>query len=418
MDQDLAISVKDLGKAFRLGLEQERSDTLFGSLSNAAKAPFRNLRNLRRLDTASGGEGEDTLWAVRDVSFDVKKGEVLGIIGRNGAGKSTLLKILSRITEPTTGEIRMRGRVSSLLEVGTGFHPELTGRENIYMNGTILGMRKTEIDQKFDEIVDFSGVERFLDTPIKRYSSGQKVRLAFSVAAHLEPEILIVDEVLAVGDADFQRKCIGRMKQVSQGGERTVLFVSHNMAAIAGLCDKAIILSEGRKGYEGGVEEAVQQYIRLNSDDEFASEVKSDHIQRISLDDGGRKAVVRCGESLDISLFPFQSDEKRFNEVGIVLLDAGESRVAAFHSAYNSDVVIAGTEYNSIQCNINSLPLVPGRYTVEVNIGESGKVLEKISYAAVIDVVFSDVYGTGKLPSQGQGVVCLPVSWQICGSER
>ena len=194
------------------------------------------------------------------MSFDVRDGEVLGIIGRNGAGKSTLLKVLSRITEPTRGKVKIRGRVSSLLEVGTGFHPDLSGRENIYLNGTILGMTKREIDRKFDEIVDFSGVERFLDTPIKRYSSGMKVRLAFAVAAHLEPEILIIDEVLAVGDAEFQKKCMGKMQDVAKGG-RTVLFVSHSMAAIQSLCNKGIVLEAGTVAYDGPVDGAIEKYL-------------------------------------------------------------------------------------------------------------------------------------------------------------
>jgi lipopolysaccharide transport system ATP-binding protein len=203
---------------------------------------------------------QSEFWALSDINFAVEKGEVLGIIGRNGAGKSTLLKVLSRITPPTTGEIRLRGRVGSLLEVGTGFHPELTGRENIYLNGAILGMRKKEIERKFDEIVEFSGVEKFLDTPVKRYSSGMYVRLAFSVAAHLEPDILIVDEVLAVGDAEFQKKCLGKMHDVTTKDGRTVLLVSHNMEAIRNLCSRSILLDQGKKVFEGTTEEALRQY--------------------------------------------------------------------------------------------------------------------------------------------------------------
>jgi len=236
-----AISVESLGKAYHIGLKEEDHDSLIATVGSWVKAPLRNFKRLGRLDTKSAThkEVDDIFWALRDVSFEVKRGEVVGIIGRNGAGKSTLLKILSRITEPTTGRAIIRGRVSSLLEVGTGFHPELSGRENVYMNGTILGMTKREIDRKFDEIVDFSGVEKFLDTPVKRYSSGMKVRLAFAVAAHLEPEILIIDEVLAVGDAEFQKKCLGKMQNVATGG-RTVLFVSHNMTAVENLCHRAI----------------------------------------------------------------------------------------------------------------------------------------------------------------------------------
>jgi lipopolysaccharide transport system ATP-binding protein len=254
------ISVENLSKAYRIGLKEEVPDTLTSALIGFAKAPLRKFQELRRLDTfRHTGEADDIVWALKDVSFEVQEGEVLGVIGRNGAGKSTLLKILSRITEPTSGRAVIRGRVSSLLEVGTGFHPELSGRENVYLNGTILGMTKAEIDAKFDEIVDFSGVEKFLDTPIKRYSSGMKVRLAFAVAAHLEPEILIIDEVLAVGDAEFQKKCLGKMQDVARGG-RTVLFVSHNMEAVTALCSRALLVVGGRGVVDGNVTTAVQRY--------------------------------------------------------------------------------------------------------------------------------------------------------------
>jgi lipopolysaccharide transport system ATP-binding protein len=261
------ISVENLSKAYRIGLKEEIPDTLFGAFTAWVQAPVRNFRRLSRLDTArvhpdGHAEAEDDLiWALKDVSFQVQEGEVLGIIGRNGAGKSTLLKILSRITEPTSGRAVIRGRVSSLLEVGTGFHPELTGRENVYMNGTILGMTKREIDRKFDEIVEFSGVERFLDTPIKRYSSGMKVRLAFAVAAHLEPEILIVDEVLAVGDAEFQKKCMGKMQDVARGG-RTVLFVSHNLPSIRALCSRGLWINKGRIALDADPSTAIAGYTR------------------------------------------------------------------------------------------------------------------------------------------------------------
>ena len=256
-----AISVEALSKAYRLGRRDEIPDTLVAALRSAAMRPLRNLRRLRHLDaTDLGDRGKDTLWALQDVSFDVRPGEVLGIVGRNGAGKSTLLKLLSQITEPTSGEAEIRGRVSSLLEVGTGFHPELTGRDNIYMNGTILGMTKREIDRKFDEIVDFSGVETFLDTPIKRYSSGMQVRLAFSVAANLDPEILIIDEVLAVGDAEFQRRCLGKMNDVAISG-RTILFVSHNVSAIRQLCSSGLLLDHGRVTARGRVDEVLEKYM-------------------------------------------------------------------------------------------------------------------------------------------------------------
>ena len=258
---DTVISVENVSKLYRIGKAEQRHDNLVSELTSLLKSPFRKLRDLYRLNTyRDNGDSEDTIWALKDVSFEVKRGEVLGIIGRNGAGKSTLLKILSQITEPTKGRIRIRGRVASLLEVGTGFHPELTGRENVYLNGTILGMTKKEIDRKFDEIVDFSGVEKFLDTPIKRYSSGMKVRLAFAVAAHLEPEILVIDEVLAVGDAEFQKKCFGKMEEVARYG-RTVLFVSHNMNAVNRLCSRATLLIDGELILESNVSEVVNHYL-------------------------------------------------------------------------------------------------------------------------------------------------------------
>ncbi|HAH37111.1 MAG TPA: ABC transporter ATP-binding protein, partial [Algoriphagus sp.] len=224
------IKVSNLSKRYRLGLKEKYADTLVGKISQIIRSPYDNLKRLRDLNRF-GLEDDSVFWALKDVSFEVKEGEVLGIIGKNGAGKSTLLKILSQITEPTSGNIEIHGRVASLLEVGTGFHPELSGRENIYMNGTILGMTRREIDSKLDEIIDFSGVEKFIDTPVKFYSSGMKVRLGFSVAAHLDPEILIIDEVLAVGDYEFQKKCLGKMEDVSKNQGRTVLFVSHNLEA-------------------------------------------------------------------------------------------------------------------------------------------------------------------------------------------
>lgn len=250
---DTAINVEGIGKKYRLG-RTERYKSLRESLVSAATAPFRRFRA-----AANGRADDQTFWALKDVSFDVVRGEVIGIIGRNGAGKSTLLKILSRITEPTEGRIRIRGRVGSLLEVGTGFHPELTGRENIYMNGAILGMHRWEITEKFDDIVEFAEVESFIDTPVKRYSSGMYMRLAFAVAAHMEPEILIVDEVLAVGDAQFQKKCLGKMGDVARHG-RTVLFVSHNMEAVVNLCSKAVLLERGRVVRIGPTGEVIQQY--------------------------------------------------------------------------------------------------------------------------------------------------------------
>ncbi|MGW8227273.1 MAG: ABC transporter ATP-binding protein [Gammaproteobacteria bacterium] len=274
-EPEVVIKVQNISKCYRLGIKDEVNETFGGTLIEFLKSPLANYRKYRSLydfsdlndfsgNTGVAESGDNILWALRDVSFDVKRGEVLGIVGGNGAGKSTLLKVLSRITPPATGSIEIKGRVSSLLEVGTGFHPELTGRENVYLNGVILGMKKAEVDRKFDEIVGFSGVEKFLDTPVKRYSSGMQVRLAFSVAAHLEPDILIIDEVLAVGDAAFQSKCLGKMQDVAHEG-RTVLFVSHNMGAITNLCSSAVWLDQGGIVAQGDVGYIISEYLNKYS---------------------------------------------------------------------------------------------------------------------------------------------------------
>lgn len=253
------IEVNELGKQYRLGTRVKQAETFVGAIKDAVMFPFQNYKAIRNL-TVNGKDEENVFWALKDISFTVDAGDVVGVIGRNGAGKSTLLKILSRITEPTLGSIRIHGRIASLLEVGTGFHPELTGRDNVYMNGTILGMRKKEINARFDEIVEFSGVSKFIDTPVKFYSSGMKVRLGFAVAAHLDPEILVVDEVLAVGDAEFQKKCLGKMHDVSNQG-RTILFVSHNISAIKSLTKNALFLENGRLQIFSSTENAVNAYL-------------------------------------------------------------------------------------------------------------------------------------------------------------
>ncbi|MBI1760336.1 MAG: ABC transporter ATP-binding protein [Acidobacteria bacterium] len=252
----VVIRVENLGKKYRIQHQQrERYTALRDVIANRAKSLFRS----QSLAPNSQSPSEEDFWALKDVSFEIEQGEVVGIIGRNGAGKSTLLKILSRITEPTTGRVSIKGRIASLLEVGTGFHPELTGRENIYLNGAILGMSRLEVARKFDEIVAFAEIEKFLDTPVKRYSSGMYMRLAFAVAAHLEPEILVVDEVLAVGDAEFQKKCLGKMSDVARGG-RTILFVSHNLQAMQTLCERGVVLNEGQVVFNGGISKAIQVY--------------------------------------------------------------------------------------------------------------------------------------------------------------
>ena len=262
---ELAIKVENLSKKYRIGIKEEIHDTFVANMVSWIKSPFSNFNRLKKLSKFNQDENaSDIIMALRDINFSVKKGEIIGIIGSNGAGKSTLLKILAKIVDPTNGSAVIDGRVASLLEVGTGFHPELTGRENVFLNGTILGMSKKEIESKFDEIIEFSGIEKFTDTPVKRYSSGMSVRLAFAVAAHLEPEILLIDEVLAVGDIRFQKKCIGKMNEISKGG-RTVFFVSHNMGAIQDLCSRVLLLEEGKIIMDDSTDKVLHKYLLQGS---------------------------------------------------------------------------------------------------------------------------------------------------------
>jgi len=295
-DRQTVIKVENISKCYRIGLKENMHDTLAKTLFTVIKSPWKNYikyRSLYKFDNLtpdSDNNNPAIIWALKNVSFEVKEGEIVGIIGINGAGKSTLLKILSRITDPTTGSAMIRGRLSSLLEVGTGFHPELTGRENVYLNGSILGMRNKEIDRKFDEIVEFSGVEKFLDTPVKRYSSGMRVRLAFAVAAHLEPEIVLIDEVLAVGDIQFQKKCLNKMQDIGQKG-RTVLFVSHNMPAVTRLCPRTILLNNGRVVADGPSYQVVSVY--MNSEKATKAENKWSNLYEAPGDEVVRLCAIR-----------------------------------------------------------------------------------------------------------------------------
>ncbi len=436
------ISVENLGKRYTLrhqGGNGAGYRRFSEELVDLVKRPFRRLFSARRpwVNGARGegqgasadgdgsplqpGDGQgvrEDFWALKGVSFEVQQGDVLGIIGRNGAGKSTLLKVLSRITEPSEGRVRLRGRVASLLEVGTGFHPELTGRENVYLNGAVLGMSRAEIRRKFDEIVAFAEVEKFLDTPVKHYSSGMYVRLAFAVAAHLEPEILIVDEVLAVGDVEFQKKCLGKMKQVANGG-RTVLFVSHNLNAVVSLCNMALTLTEGVAGAVVSAEAAVSEYLaRIRSVTEFGC-------LGVRLQGGGSSLVlsgmelqtrngdssIRVGDSLDIILQIRDHQDCLGLECGIVICDEYGQRIAALQSAYNSAMEIPPSAATEVICHIPSVPLVPGRYFVDVIFALDGGIVGTADRVLSFDVLFSDVFGTGRTPSKGQGYLVLPAGW-------
>jgi len=419
-----AISVEHLSKAYRIGLAQELPDTLVGAVTGWAAAPFRGFRSLRRLNTfGRDHDGQDTLWALRDVSFDVQEGEVVGIIGRNGAGKSTLLKILSRITEPTGGRAVVRGRVSSLLEVGTGFHPELTGRENVYMNGTILGMTKREIDRKFDDIVAFSGVTRFLDTPIKRYSSGMKVRLAFSVAAYLEPEILIIDEVLAVGDAEFQTRCVGKMEDVARCG-RTVLFVSHNLPAVDRLCNRAVLLHNGSVVNIGSTGDIIEEYhsrTRTNVSETrwVRAGGEPDNVPAFLANAGMRTASGKeprefpAGTLLEFYATCIVRDTMPLPRLGVGLDDDTSRRIATLHTDFGalrtSTRLVRGPI--RLTCRLPTMTLAPARYSVKLSLEDRTGPLEVIDPAFTFTVVPSDYYRTGG--RLGRGVILCPQEWSV-----
>jgi lipopolysaccharide transport system ATP-binding protein len=366
-------------------------------------------------------------WALQDVSFEVKQGEILGVIGRNGAGKSTLLKILSRVTAPTSGDVRINGRVASLLEVGTGFHPELSGRENIFLNGAILGMTRMEVRRKFDEIVAFSGVEDFVDTPVKRYSSGMYVRLAFAIAAHLEPEILIVDEVLAVGDLAFQQKCLGKMSEVSNSG-RTILFVSHNMAIIERLCRRTMVLHAGRLEYFGDTDDAIKHYmseliIPGESEGHIFDLAKASHrrsnigqfLQRMELYTDDEVPVlegIRIGASLKVKIYFDLPTPTRSFDMGLAFDDMYNQRIFTAHSLFeparhNGEIV--GPQV--FVCEIPSLTFTPGIYNLRIWMDINHVEADFINPVARLTVLESDYYGTGKAP--WNGILVLEHHWYL-----
>jgi lipopolysaccharide transport system ATP-binding protein len=418
------IKVEHLSKQYRIGA-REGYKTFRETLVDAAKAPLQGLSKVFNRRSAVGGRssGDDTIWALKDVSFEVKQGEVIGVIGRNGAGKSTLLKILSRITEPTEGRVELRGRVGSLLEVGTGFHPELTGHENIYLYGAILGMDRWEITRKFDEIVAFAELEKFIDTPVKKYSSGMYMRLAFSVAAHLEPEILLVDEVLAVGDAAFQKKCLGKMGDVATGG-RTVLFVSHNMTAVGSLCGRTLLLSEGKKLEDGNSKSVIHRYIESNYDSSLRESVerRSDRGG-----DGSIKVVeIRLGTpSNPICGFWVTGEDAIADLTYQCSADRIYPNVEVALGIYRTDqspLLYLGTkvirrEPESVRgrgvfrCQINRLPLEPGKYALTTEIKQKGVIVDLVDTAVCIEVAEGDYYGTGVLWPFG-GFLC-DYTWSL-----
>jgi lipopolysaccharide transport system ATP-binding protein len=420
------VQINSISKQYRLGSTQSASyQTLREAVQDAVVSGWRKLVGPRRGEQPAGGAaGPATIWALRDVSFDVYPGEVVGIIGRNGAGKSTLLKILSRVTEPTSGEVTLRGRVASQLEVGTGFHPELTGRENVYLNGAILGMTRREIARKFDEIVDFAGIERFLDTPVKRYSSGMYMRLAFAVAAHLEPEILIIDEVLAVGDLEFQAKCLGKLGSAARSG-RTVLFVSHNLPAVQNLCAKAVLLSSGQVECVGNCADVVAAYLqsvaRVGPErpplSTFRARGMMQVIQAVVLrDDAGQDTDRFCtGGGLTVEI-EYDSPVPLTNPVFGVFFQrlSGEP---LFHLQTLSQLGPLGSlpSRGVVRCRLPMLPLVPGTYVLSFNCSMMHMPgnLDHLDRAELIHVEAADFFGTGRLPPSHNGCFLLKADWDF-----
>lgn len=412
-NQETIIQVTNISKQYNIGMDQSYK-TLSESLTNILRSPIKTLKSIR--------SQQDIFWALKDINFDVEKGEVLGIIGRNGAGKSTLLKILSRITSPSDGMIRIRGRVGSLLEVGTGFHPELTGRENIYFNGAILGMKKKEIDDKFDEIVDFSGVSKFLDTPVKRYSSGMQVRLAFSVAANLEPEILVVDEVLAVGDAAFQKKCLGKMGEVAEGG-RTVLFVSHNMAAVDNLCDNGLVLIGGTIAYKGEISNAINFYLNTisNIDNQNIGQVKERQgqgnvqIVKIEIEDqyGNQNTSFPVGSKLLIRISYCAKEPVSNPRLIIGVYDSMSSAITRFDTSIASGLLSLLPKNGQIICKTDNMNLAPGRYYLNIALFSNDIMEDYLMNIVYFDIMDSDYYGTGKTFETKMAKVFIKHNWSV-----
>lgn len=422
---DLAIRIEGIGKQYRIGSLLDTNRTLRDALLDGLSAPTRYAGKLLRREALK--RQRETFWALKDVSFDVHHGEVVGIIGSNGAGKSTLLKVLSRITEPTEGYAEITGRVRALLEVGTGFHPELTGRENVFLNGAILGMHKAEIKRKFDEIVAFSGIEQFIDTPVKRYSSGMYVRLAFAVAAHLEPEILVIDEVLSVGDVAFQKKCLEKIDDVSRGG-RTVLFVSHNMAAVEHLCQRCVLLRGGRIEYLGNPKECVERYIHssLTHESEESSgmidltnrprrpEFQQPWLQRLEAYTG--KTPLRRGLPMGAGV--------RFKVTFTLWRPASDFHInLMFDNRLGQTVFVASSLFEpnrvfeervgeqTFVCDFPCFPFVPGEYIVRTSLDFGKRPVDEVENAMKLTVVQSDWYGTGRRP--WDGAVVLEQHWKL-----
>ncbi len=402
MSNSIAIQVENLSKAYQLG--QIGTGTISRDLERFVvikllrkEDPFLKIGQTN--DRTIKGES-DIVWSLKGINFDIQQGDAVGVIGRNGAGKSTLLKLLSRVTSPTAGSIKVKGRIASLLEVGTGFHPELSGRENIFLNGAILGMRKAEIKRKLDEIVDFAGVERYIDTPVKRYSSGMYVRLAFAVAAHLESEILIVDEVLAVGDAEFQKKCLGKMGDISKGEGRTVLFVSHNMAAVNSLCNKGILLENGKVTFDGIASDCIEKYL-------LSSNLKEKYYLNTKVVEKGIQSVAILNKERVLSNELIQIEIKSFDniidvKIGIAVLDSNNQKIF-------TTINKVKTKTNSFVCEIPNDLLVEGNYSLDVAIFDDLNVYDYVNEICYFEVI--EIDSTNKDLKSNSGKVKVNCRW-------
>ncbi|MFN8528531.1 MAG: ABC transporter ATP-binding protein [Anaerolineae bacterium] len=421
-----AIRVQDLGKTYRIGGSQEKYRTIRDAITSTALAPLRRTRDVLRGQAYAASGLQEEIWALKDLTFDIQHGEVVGIIGRNGAGKSTLLKILSRITEPSTGYADVYGRVGALLEVGTGFHPELTGRENVYLNGAILGMGRRDIERRFDEIVSFAGVEKFVDTPFKHFSSGMGLRLGFAVAAHLETEILFVDEVLAVGDTQFQKKCLGKMNNIANEG-RTVLFVSHSMATIRGLCTRGILLERGSVRVSGEIDEVISAYQAVN--DEVMRTVSLEdrkdrsgsgdcRIVGIDLlnDQGNMVDTLHAGEKFAFRLHYRNMRQAPLRYVSFVIRidDYLGTTVFALASEFTGQDFDTLPDEGSVIAEMDAMPLVEGEYRVMVFCRTTGRTADHVFEAFKFSVEEADVYGSGKFPKRKwHGNMWVPQNWRL-----
>ncbi|MGV3533648.1 MAG: ABC transporter ATP-binding protein [Chthoniobacteraceae bacterium] len=406
----LAIRIEQLSKRYMLGEINQRS----------------LWKQTRDLLTGRKRSDDEYFWALRDISLDVREGEVLGILGHNGAGKSTLLKILSQITAPTAGSVRLKGRVSSLLEVGTGFHPELTGRDNVYLNGSILGMSRREVQTKFDEILAFSGVEEFIDTPVKRYSSGMRVRLAFAVAAHLESEILIIDEVLAVGDASFQQKCLGKVASVADAG-RTVLFVSHNTAAVEKLCRTGVVLDHGKVVFQGTQTEALGEYLRKFAQKNASLRERTDRtgngeLRVVGIDfrdpEGNVVAAARSGGDVEVWLHFENYARKPYPRLGARIFISTHMGVPVFVQSNRLSQTEFGElpEAGAFVCRIPRLPLPESSYRVSFKISPEqagGETLDLVRGAATLHVAGGDFFGGGRVPPPRDGLALVEGNWRL-----